>query len=294
MRTPLNYSGAYDATSLITHITGASMTIAVCVSITPTIGSAVGITSHTANITGLTGYGGITFKTTTGVAASKMEENAGAAASNLETDTILSAAGITEAEILSGKWNHAQVDLFILNYEAPTMGQLLLKRGFYGNFSQMGAMLRGEIRDFNQSLTNNIGRLTRPSCDADFCDARCGLNPATYTVTGTLTAVTSQLVFRDSSRTEADNAFHNGKITWTGGNNNGFAQEIDSWTLSTKEFVLRKPTPYLPVIGDTYSAIIGCGKDFEVDCVTRFSNAVNFRGFPHVNPPESILKLPDN
>ncbi len=44
---------------------------------------------------------------------------------------------------------------------------------------------------------------------------------------------------------------------------------------------------YFPVandiqVGDRFMIIEGCGKNFEEDCITRFNNAINFRGFPYV------------
>jgi hypothetical protein len=47
--------------------------------------------------------------------------------------------------------------------------------------------------------------------------------------------------------------------------------------------------PYTVAGGNTYSVIAGCTKRFAEDCVTKFANGVNFRGFPHV-PGVSIWK----
>lgn len=295
LRTPVNFTGIYDATSLITHLSGSTLTVCVCAYITPTIGSgAIGITSLNTDLTGVPGYVGVTFKSTTGVTSSKVEHPVGTSPANMETDLFLIAAGITEADVLAGKWSHAQATIFITNYEALDMGQLIVNKGFLSEFRQMGQMLTSEVRGFNQALTQQIGKVTRPECDADFGDARCGLDLSAlgFIKTGTLTAVTSQLVFTDTARTEGANYFDNGKFQFTSGNNNGYTFHVDSWNDTTKTWTLRTAAPYLPQVGDAYSATRGCRKNFERDCVTTFSNAVNFRGFPHVPTVEALTRLP--
>ena len=39
---------------------------------------------------------------------------------------------------------------------------------------------------------------------------------------------------------------------------------------------------YTVAAGNTYSVIAGCTKRFSEDCVAKFANGNNFRGFPHV------------
>lgn len=297
LRVPVNATGIYDATSLITHMAGATTTLCACAHITAAIGSTViGITSYSSDLTGLPGYVGVTFKSTTGATASKVENTDGARPTNLETDLFLITAGITEADALAGKWSHAACTIFICNYEAVNMGQLIVAKGFLSEFVQRGQMLTTEVRGWNQALQQQIGRVTRAECDADFGDARCGLNLSAlgFIKTGTLSHVTSQTVFRDTSRAEGAHYFTNGKIQFTSGNNNGFTFHIDSYDSATDTFTLRTPTPYLPQVGDTYSATRGCRKNFENNCVAEYSNAVNFRGFPHIPTVEQLTRLPQS
>ena len=273
----------------------ADMTLCVCAWIQSEIDSTqIGITSLDRDLTGLPGYVGVTFKSTTGVTASKEEHPSGTTPANMEADLFLIAAGITEADVLAGKWSHAACAIFITNYEALNMGQLIVNKGYLSEFRQMGQMLTTEVRGLNQALQQQIGRVTKPLCDADFGDARCGLNLSAlgFIKTGTLTGVTSQLIFTDSGRADGANYYDNGKFRFTSGNNNGFEFQVDSWNSSTKTWTLRTPAPYLPQVGDTYSATRGCRKRFDADCVVTFSNGINFRGFPHMPTLEQIQRLP--
>jgi len=290
LRTAVNFESPYDATSLPTHFAKHG-TPCVCAHIvSPIDATVIGITSFSSNLTSVPGYPGVTFKSTSGMSASNVEAQQGQAATNMEADLFLITAGITEADALAGKWSHALTMIFLMNYEAPKMGQYIIQKGYLGQFVQRGQLLSVEVMGFNQALTQNYGKVTRPECSHTFCDAGCTLDVGDFTVTGELTAVTSQTVFRDSSRTEANDAFGNGKITFTSGNNSGYSFHIDAYDNATKQFTLRTPTPYMPVIGDDYSAVIGCRKRHS-DCIA-FDNVLNFDGFPWIPTQEEMSRLP--
>ncbi|MBM3617735.1 MAG: beta tubulin, partial [Alphaproteobacteria bacterium] len=54
-------------------------------------------------------------------------------------------------------------------------------------------------------------------------------------------------------------------------------------------FVLVLPMAAAMAEGDAYEAFAGCDKSFGT-CRTRFSNAVNFRGEPHVPGLDRMLE----
>jgi uncharacterized phage protein (TIGR02218 family) len=56
-----------------------------------------------------------------------------------------------------------------------------------------------------------------------------------------------------------------------------------------KRFGLFLPMPHAIAIGDSYSAVAGCDKRFDT-CVSRFNNALNFRGEPHVPGTDKLLE----
>lgn len=293
LRQPQNFASPYDVTSLPNHYKGSTLTLCACLyAISPIDGTVKAATSWSRDLTGVPGYPGVTFKSTGGVSASNVEGQQGQAPTNMELNFFLMSAGISEADALAGKWTHALCTVFVTNYEAVKMGQYITHRGYFGQMRQMGAQIAIEIMGFNAALSQMYGKVSKFECSHQFCDAGCGLTLASFTVTGALTAITSQVVFRDSSRTEANDAFGNGIITFLTGSNAGYSFHIDAYDNSTKQFSLRTPTPYLPVIGDTYSAVIGCRKRHMEDCVTRFSNVVHYSGFPWIPTLEEMNRLP--
>lgn len=293
LRQPVNFASPYSITSLPAHFAQSTTSICVCAHIvSPIDASVIGITSWSRNLTGVPGYVGVVFKSTTGMSASNVEAQQGQAATNMEADVFLLAAGITEADALAGKWTHALTTIFVTNYEALKMGQYITHKGYLGQFVQKGQMLSIEIMGFNQVLTQQYGKTTRAECDHQFGDAGCTLDLAglSFIKTGTLTGVTSQTVFTDSGRSEADDYFGNGTIKFNTGSNAGYTFHVDAYDGTLKKFTLRTPTPYLPVNGDTYTATRGCRKRAS-DC-TGFSNILNFNGFPFIPTIEDLSRMP--
>jgi uncharacterized phage protein (TIGR02218 family) len=299
LRVPQNWQSPYDATSLITHIGKATTTLAACFIATSEIdGTIVAMTSFSSDLTGVPGYSGVTFKRNTGVTASQLESSSGNAFSEMEASLFLLAAGITEADVLAGKWAHASATLFVCNYEALNMGQLIMQSGHLAEFVQKSPVVVSQIKGLNNHLTAQIGKVTRAECSHDFCDSGCKLLAADYTITGTITGVTSQTSFADSGIVMPAGWLNNGKLIFSSGSNQNYILRIDNNDIAT-QIMLRTPAPYLPVIGNTYTALAGCGKrlvdcqtHLENDGVTVVNNVINRAAFDFVPTLESFTRLP--
>jgi uncharacterized phage protein (TIGR02218 family) len=251
------------------------------------------MTSWSEDLKNVPGYPGVTFKSTTGVTASKVEAVEGSRPTNMEADVFLLTAGISEADILAGVWAHADATVFILNYAAPKMGQLIIVTGFLGHFTQRGRILVTEIQSYSAALATMIGVVTKPECANDLGDEKCQVDLTPFTKTGTLTSVVQTNIFADSARTETGDYFQNGTIKFTSGPNINLGLfQIDSWNATTKTFTLRRALPYLPGVGDAYTAVRGCRKRPDADCTAKFSNRINFNGWDSMDTMENIVRLP--
>jgi len=296
LRVPKNFQSPYDQTSLITYLSKSSIDgICTAAYMTSAVGNLiVAVTDWRGGLTGVPGYPGVTFTHTVGLTASKMQHPSDIDATNLEADFFVNAAGMTEAAIEAGKWDHGAFTLFITNPNALNMGQIIKAKGFFGKFEQHDSMFRVELLGINEALHQIIGKVTEDLCDADYGDARCGLNLAARgeVKTGTLTSVTNQYTFRDTGRTEGAEYFENGRGAWLTGLNAGFPFHVDTWNPTTKEFKLRQAAPFLPVAGDTYTVNRGCKKRKVPDCLDR-ANVVNFRATPDVPTGEEFVTVQD-
>lgn len=69
--------------------------------------------------------------------------------------------------------------------------------------------------------------------------------------------------------------FAYGSITFTSGQNKGYKTDVKTSSVGALGFTL--PLPYPVAVGDTYTVVAGCDRQFGT-CKSRFNNVVNFRG----------------
>lgn len=247
-------------------------TLATLWKLTLTDSTVIGFTDHDKDIV----FESVTYKSAAGYTPSAVASAAGLNVDELEVQGILAAAGITAASIAAGNLDHAEVRLMLVDWSNLADGALKLRRGWVGEVSRGRLDFRGEVRGLAQRLQQVVGEFYSPLCRAELGDARCKVTLASFTVTGTVTGVTSARVFADSARTEADQWFRYGKLTWTSGNNSGRSEDVKSYLLSGGAFELVRAMPQAVQVGDGYSVYAGCDKA-HATCKTKFNNIVNRR-----------------
>jgi uncharacterized phage protein (TIGR02218 family) len=270
---------------LITHHNEPVNTRAWCWKITRRDAQVFGFTSTDVSLI----VGGVTYEASTGFTPSAIDGRADLSVPNLDVTGLLDSASITESDLLAGRWDGAAVEVFEVNYTNLSDGAMNLRTGTIGGVSAGRTMFTAELRGLAQTLQQPVGELFSPSCPATLGDSRCKVPLGPLTVTGTVTAATSARAFSDSWRSEVDDYFGAGLITWTVGLNSGLVMEVRDYTQSGGVFMLALPMPYTVQVGDTYSLIPGCRKRGLIDCKTKYNNIVNFRGFPNVPGNDKVL-----
>lgn len=269
--------------NLSQHLLKETTTLATCWKITRTDGMVMGFTDHDSDV----GHEGVTYSAKSGFTPSAVASAANLAADSMSIDGVLDSDFITEEDVLAGKYDAAEIEIFMVNFNAPNDGRLWLRYGEIGELTLKNGQFVAEVQGILHKLGQTIGDLYSPSCRTQFCDERCKLDLANYTVLGTITAVTSCQIFTDVARLEEDGAFSYGSIQFTSGQNNGHIMEVKRFDSGTVTTVL--PMPYEVAIGDAYSMVKGCDKTFST-CVNTYQNALNFRGEPHVPGVDKILE----
>ena len=140
--------------------------------------------------------------------------------------------------------------------------------------------INSDIELLNVMLPRNV---YQAACRHKLYDAGCTLLKATFTVSSTAAAGSTTMVI-NSALAQAAGYFDLGVVTFTSGVNSGLSRTIKSFTggASTLSF----PLPSAPAIGDAFSIYPGCDKQ-SATCDTKFSNKVNFGGFPTIPSPET-------
>lgn len=278
-------------TQLQAAMSGEYTTIATLWLLTRKDGTVMGFTDAAEDII----FEGVTYISSTGFTPTAITTTNNLAVDNLDVTgvlltpgAILDSGNITEGDLEAGLYDYAELVISQVNYTDLTQGQVILRKGVLGQVTIQRGQFIAEVRGLAQALQQNIGRVFSASCDAELGDSRCKINLASFTVTGTVTGVTSTQQFIDTSRPEADAYFSFGLLTWTSGNNNGLKMEVKKFSVGGT-FILSQAMAYPIQVGDTYSVYAGCDKTFAT-CKNKFNNVINFQGFPYIPGQDLLLQ----
>jgi len=273
--------------AMLGYLQAETQTLNTCVLITRTDATVFGFTDADENLV----IGGVTYAASTGAFGSSSPTTAALNVDTLEIVGALNATAITEADLMSGKWDGASIRVFMVNRNDLSAGTYEMRAGWLGQVTlQPPIGFTAEMRGLAQLLQQPVGRSVMPLCDRDLGDAGCTVNLAPFTFAGVaVTAVTSTQQFSASALTQAAGYFANGKLTWQTGANAGRAMDIVGFGAGGA-IVLQLPMLSVVNVGDTFTIIAGCPKTFQAGCVTKFANGANFGGFPYVPGTDKAMR----
>jgi uncharacterized phage protein (TIGR02218 family) len=131
--------------------------------------------------------------------------------------------------------------------------------------------------------------ILQPGCTNTLFDARCGLTKASFAESNTVQSgsTVNKLI---SASIKADGYYDNGQIAFTSGANAGLVKAVKQFFgPPLSPFTFNSPLPFVPNAGDTFIAYPGCDKTQATCASIKFSNLVNFEGFPYVPTPETAI-----
>lgn len=272
---------------LLSNYQSDSPTVAWAIKITRTDDEVYGWTSADRDAT----IDAVIYESAPGLSVASFASSAGLAVDNSELTVLADDTIITRADILAGRWNNAAYLLFKYDWTDVSAGEEVISAGFLGELHPRSGAYVAELRALQQYLQQPVGAASTKTCRARLGDSMCMVDLGGWTETGTITGVTSKQVFTDSSRTEADDYFGEGILTWTAGLNTGLSQKVKTYASDT--FTLSLPMIFDVQIGDTYSVIAGCRKRLDEDCAAKFSNELNFQGEPHRPTVDELTSSPE-
>lgn len=272
------------STAMASHIAGEVTTLATCWKLTLRNGTIRGFTSHSHDIS----LDGVTYIAATGFTPTAVAASADLAVDNMDIEGMLDSTSITEADLLAGLYDFAEVEICKVNYADTSHGKLPLRQGWLGEVSFSRHQFVAEVRGLTQLLSQTVGDLYAPACRAKLGDGKCKVEMAAFTRDANVTEKTNNQVFAASGLAQEAGYFDFGKLTFTSGKNAGLSMEVKEYEPGKVTLVF--PMPYEVAVGDGFSIAVGCDKSFET-CVGRFNNAVNFRGEPHVPGIDKMLQV---
>jgi uncharacterized phage protein (TIGR02218 family) len=278
------------SSALAAHLDSEVTTLATCWKVIRVDGQTFFFTDHDRDLT----VDGDVYLAATGYTRSAIASTADLAVGNLDVEAILDAATITEADLRAGRFDRAAIELFLVNWADPAAGRITLRKGWLGEVELANAGgYRAELRGLAQALTTQIIRVYTPDCDADLGDARCGVDLALLTETGTVTAVAlpTRRFTAAISGSRPAGFFDGGLLTWTSGAN-AEHPPIEVKSEASGEVTLFLPTNFPVQVDDAFSITAGCDKSKDT-CQGKFANIANFRGFPFVPGLDAALQTPN-
>lgn len=244
-------------------------------------GGRFGFTDHDRDLI----VGDDLFSAGTGLDASVLEVSTGLSVDNAQAVGALSDAGLTEADILAGKYDGAEVWHWLVDWSAPEL-KILLFRGFLGEIRRGTGEFEAELRGITEVLNKTLGRMYLRECDRVFGDKKCGVDAddPTFSADVTVSAIVGkrQISF-DGLNGFQEGWFTNGLIRWTSGALS-LVKVDDGGTVETWEEVDAS-------LGDTARIVAGCDKQAET-CRVKFGKFLNFRGFPHIPGEDWMTAYP--
>ena len=275
--------------ALQAHLDDGTTTLSWCWRISRADGATLGFTDHDRVLI----FDGTAFEPESGFAASEIRSGSDLAVDAQDATGVLTSDRITETDILDGRWDNAEVELWRVNW-ADTTQRVLMRRGAVGQIRRGRMAFVAEVRSLAHVLGQTVGRTFQAGCDAALGDARCGidLDNFAYKGSGVITDIFRDRAFLTSGLAGFEAGwFTSGTLTWTSGANAGRIAEVLGHDLADSIATLTLlEAPVRPIAeGDSFVARAGCDKRIAT-CGAKFANTANFRGFPHIPGQDAVLR----
>jgi uncharacterized phage protein (TIGR02218 family) len=221
----------------------------------------------------------ILYLSNAGIIPTAVASKSDMSADNLEVSTFFN--DITEVDILSGKYENAQVEAWVVNIADLEKDPISLFGGEVGEITSGDTRFTFALRSKSTRLNQAISVRTSDQCNYKFCDAKCLLNIEDYTVDGfevteLFESKYSQRQFKVSPQ-PSENDFDFGYLEFTSGQLEGVRLDVRNVTPNSN-IVLWSNPPLGLAVGDTLKLVRGCAKT-PTACQV-YNNYVNFGGFP--------------
>lgn len=275
--------------NLQAHLDEGTTTLAWCWRITRADGVTFGFSDHDRTLT----FDSTDFEPESGLTASEVRSGSDLSVDAQDAEGVLTSDRITETDILDGRWDNAEVEVWRVNW-TDTGQRVLMRRGAIGQIRRGRLAFVAEVRSLAHVLGQTVGRTFQAACDAELGDARCkvDLEDPAFKGTGAVIDLLRDRAFTASGLAGFTSGwFTFGTLDWTSGANVGRRTEVLGHDLTDGVAVLTLLEAPVRAIAesDGFTIRAGCDKRIET-CGTKFANTANFRGFPHIPGQDTILR----
>ena len=276
---------------LLAHLGTGTTTVCQCWAVTRHDGLQLGFTDHDHDLT----FDGLTYKAATGMTARALHQGTGLAVDNSEAVGALSDASVSEADLMAGRFDGAEVVNLMVNWQDVSQ-RIVQFRGHFGEVARSGGSFRAELRGLSETLNQVQGLAYQKTCSAVLGDTRCqfDLDQARYSVEAAVAAVLAPGVYRIAAQSSiSDGWFQRGRVVILTGSAAGGVGLIkfDKEDGTGRRLDLWVDFSAAPAVGDMIRLEAGCDK-VAATCQVKFSNFINFRGFPQIPGEDWMTAYP--
>ena len=274
------------------HLDTGATTLCWCWRLTRADGLVLGFTDHDKALT----FEGTIFEAFSGFSASEINDSIGLNVDNLEVAGALQSQSLNDDDLAAGYFDDARVEIFRVNWQDVSQ-RVLMRVGSLGEIKRDQSAFTAEIRGLSHYLQQPKGRLIQFGCDADLGDGRCGidLNDPSFNALGVVIgAIDKRIVQVSGLDTFAPDWFTRGLLRWTSGDNSGQAGEVKRHSVVGTNILIElwQDVAFTIQAADGFKVTAGCDKQFTT-CRDRFSNVLNFRGFPFIPGNDFVTSYPN-
>jgi uncharacterized phage protein (TIGR02218 family) len=176
-----------------------------------------------------------------------------------------------------GLFDSAAVQIYIVDRMNLTTPKLLFT-GAIGDISynienQVSLEVKGPAAFAKILMTQKRS----PMCRTDLFSVLCGVNPASYAVHTTITAIIDQFNFTVTGVSQPDGWFNQGVFVL----DSGTALQAANWVQASQTVTTYLPSFRLLTVGGSLTMYPGCDKTLTATGCLRFNNALNYQAEPH-------------
>lgn len=257
------------------------VTLAWCWRLARRDGVAIGLTSHDHDLT----VGGLVYRAAPGMKPSAIETSDNLDTGTMDVEGAVASDAIAARDLDAGRWDGAELELFVTDWSAPQVAPIVVARGSLGAIERRGSAFAAELQGVTRLLDRPVCPATSPACRAMLGDRACRVDLAPRTHARRAIAVAGRMVTLDAAAPGM--AF--GELSWVEGANSGLTSPV----IAAEGAVLHlAEAPAFALSGPVRVRLIeGCDKQLAT-CRDRFGNAINFRGEAHLPGNDLLTRYP--
>ncbi|QVM84936.1 DUF2163 domain-containing protein [Novosphingobium decolorationis] len=247
-------------------------------------GVTLGFTTHDADLW----FDGVLHRASPGMLPSSIRRSAGFEPDSADVRGAITHGSITHEDLEQGRFDGAGVRIGLVDWE--TCERHLLYTGSLGTILESDGGFEAQLSSRKSELARDTLPRTSPSCRAVFAGPGCNLNARRFETETHILEANEE----ENSVTPAGLAdpalFTGGTLRWLDGARAGQVTAILGVT-AEGALVLDQPMEPVPLPGTPVRLREGCDHTLDT-CSTRFANAINFRGEPHLPGNDLLQRYP--